>query len=214
VTPLATGRRQATKAQNRRAILDAAQEVFTEIGYGAASIRDIVRRTGLASGTFYNYFPDKASVFQAVLQEHTTELRGRLRDARARAEGVEALVWAGFEAYFSFIVEDRPLFEMLRRNAGTVRELFDTPALEAGIDELLADLRSLAARGQLPAALDLDALAAAMGGVAFELGIRLVEQDPPDVERTARFATGLFLGGMERLAGQPQARPPLAGAAS
>jgi AcrR family transcriptional regulator len=196
----APGKRERTKAQNRRTILDAAQEVFTEMGYGAAGIRDIVRRTGLASGTFYNYFPDKASVFQAVLEERTTELRRRLRETRAGATDAEAIVREGFQAYFSFIVEDRPLFEMLRRNAGTVRALFDTPALETGILELLEDLRALAARGELPATLDLDALAAAMGGVAFELGIRMTEQDPPDVERTAHFASELFLGGMARLA--------------
>ncbi len=196
MTPLAAGKREHTKAQNRRAILDAAQEIFTEMGYGAASIRDIVRRSGLAAGTFYNYFPDKESVFKAVLEEHTTELRRRLREARARAGDAEAIVREGFAVYFSFIVEDRPLFEMLRRNAGTVRERFDTPALELGILELRDDL---AARGALPASLDLDALAAAMGGVAFELGIRLSEQDPPDVERMARFASELFLGGIARL---------------
>lgn len=196
MSQLVVGKRELTKAHNRRAILDAAQEIFTEIGYGAASIRDIVRRTGLASGTFYNYFPDKESVFQAVLEEHTTELRRRLREARARARDTETIVREGFATYFSFIVEDRPLFEMLRRNAGTVRELFDTPALQLGILELREDL---AVRGELPPALDLDALAAAMGGVAFELGIRLTEQEPPDVERTARFASELFLGGMARL---------------
>jgi AcrR family transcriptional regulator len=195
--PVAAGKRELTKAQNRHAILDAAQEIFTEMGYGAASIRDVVRRSGLASGTFYNYFPDKESVFQAVLEEHTTELRRRLRDARGRARDVETIVREGFGTYFSFIVEDRSLFEMLRRNAGTVRELFGTPALELGILELREDLMAL---GELPPSLDLDALAAAMGGVAFELGIRLSEQDPPDVERTARFASELFLGGMERLA--------------
>jgi len=195
MTQLATGKREATKAHNRRAILDAAQEIFTEMGYGAASIRDVVRRSGLAAGTFYNYFPDKQSVFHAVLEEHTTELRRRLRESRSRARGADAIVREGFRTYFSFIVEDRPLFEMLRRNAGTVRELFDTPALELGILELREDLAGL---GEL-SALDLDALAAAMGGVAFELGIRLSEQDPPDVERTARFATELFLGGMSRL---------------
>ncbi|HKG02952.1 MAG TPA: TetR/AcrR family transcriptional regulator [Conexibacter sp.] len=205
MTQLATGKREVTKAQNRRAILDAAQEIFTEMGYGAASIRDVVRRSGLAAGTFYNYFPDKESVFRAVLDEHTTELRCRLRDARAQARDAETIVREGFQTYFSFIVEDRPLFEMLRRNAGTVRELFDTPALESGILELLEDLRALAVRGELPASLDLDALAAAMGGVAFELGIRLSEQDPPDVERTARFASELFLGGMDRLAAQSHA---------
>jgi AcrR family transcriptional regulator len=199
---LASGKREVTKAQNRRAILDAAQEIFTEMGYGAASIRDVVRRSGLAAGTFYNYFPDKESVFQAVLEEHTTELRRRLRESRSRARDAETIVREGFATYFSFIVEDRPLFEMLRRNAGTVRELFDTPALELGILELRADL---AARGVLPATLDLEALAAAMGGVAFELGIRLSEQEPPDVERTARFASELFLGGMARLADQSHA---------
>jgi AcrR family transcriptional regulator len=193
---LAPGKRELTKAQNRRAILDAAQEIFTEMGYGAASIRDVVRRSGLAAGTFYNYFPDKESVFQAVLDEHTTELRGRLREARSRARDAESIVREGFQTYFSFIVEDRALFEMLRRNAGTVRELFDTPALELGILELRDDLAAL---DEL-SALDLDALAAAMGGVAFELGIRLSEQDPPDVARTARFASELFLGGMARLA--------------
>ena len=202
MTPVAAGKREVTKAQNRRAILDAAQEIFTEMGYGAASIRDVVRRSGLAAGTFYNYFPDKESVFHAVLEEHTTELRRRLRESRSRARDAETIVREGFETYFSFIVEDRPLFEMLRRNAGIVRELFDTPALELGILELREDL---ATREELPASLDLDALAAAMGGVAFELGIRLSGQEPPDVARTARFASELFLGGMERLALQSHA---------
>lgn len=198
MTQLAAGKREATKAQNRRAILDAATEVFTEMGYGAASIRDVIRRTGLASGTFYNYFPDKHSVFRAVLDEHTTELRRRLREARSRARDAETIVREGFETYFSFIVDNRALFELLRRNAGTVRELFDTPALELGILELREDLAALA---ELEA-LDLDALAAAMGGVAFELGIRLSAQEPPDVARAARFASELFLGGMARLARQ------------
>jgi AcrR family transcriptional regulator len=200
--PVAAGKRERTKAQNRSAILDAAREVFTEMGYGAASIRDVIRRTGLASGTFYNYFPDKASVFQAVLDEHTTELRRRLRETRSRANDAETIVREGFQVYFSFIVEDRALFEMLRRNAGTVRELFGTSALQLGILELRDDLAAL---GELAPDLDLDALAAAMGGVAFELGIRLTERQPPDVERTAQFASDLFLGGMTRLARAPAA---------
>ncbi|MDW5594177.1 TetR/AcrR family transcriptional regulator [Conexibacter stalactiti] len=203
MTPTAAtaGKRERTKAHNRRAILDAACEVFSEMGYDAASIRDVVRRTDLASGTFYNYFPDKASVFHAVLEERTQELRRRLRAVRQEETTLDAVVHLGFHVYFSFIVEDRPLFELLRRNAGTVQTMFDTPALEAGISELFEDLSTLAERIELPPAIDLDYLAAAMGGVAFELGIRLIEQPEPDVERTARFAGELFLGGIARLAG-------------
>lgn len=205
-----SGKRERTKAQNRRAILDAAREVFTEMGYDAASIRDVVRRTELASGTFYNYFPDKASVFHAVLEERTTELRRRLREVRLHETTLDAVVHEGFRVYFSFIVEDRALFELLRRNAGTVQTMFDTPALEAGVYELFEDLSALAARIDLSPAIDLDYLSAAMGGVAFELGIRMVEQAEPDVEGAARFAGDLFLGGIARLAGAPvQASPPV-----
>jgi AcrR family transcriptional regulator len=204
VTPTASaqGKRERAKAQNRAAILDAACEVFTEMGYDAASIRDVVRRTELASGTFYNYFPDKASVFHAVLEERTRELRRRLREVRQREATLDAVVHEGFRVYFSFIVEDRPLFELLRRNAGTVQTMLDTPALEAGILELFEDLGRLVARMELADSIDLDYLSAAMGGVAFELGIRLVEQADPDIERTARFAGELFLGGIARLAGE------------
>src|SRR6201995_6187629 len=79
------GRREQNKAENRAALLKAARTVFAEIGYGAAGVRDIVRRTDLASGTFYNYFKDKAEIFEAVVGELTGELLKRHRSGRASA---------------------------------------------------------------------------------------------------------------------------------
>ena len=57
-----TSRRDLTKAQNRDTILAAARSVFAEMGFAAASVRDIIRATPLASGTFYNYFKSKEEV--------------------------------------------------------------------------------------------------------------------------------------------------------
>src|SRR6185436_1007303 len=59
VAYLPVGKREQTKVQNRQAILDAARDVFGEKGYEAATVRDIIRRTGLAAGTFYNYYRSK-----------------------------------------------------------------------------------------------------------------------------------------------------------
>ena len=53
------------------------------------------------------------------------------------------------------------------------------------------------ARGEL-APLDVDYCAHAMVAVGVELGARLAERDPPDVEGATRFATGLLLGGLRR----------------
>ena len=76
------GKRERTKAANREAILVAARRVFSDIGYGAASVRDVVRETDLATGTFYNYFPDQESVLRALVDEITVEARARCAPAR------------------------------------------------------------------------------------------------------------------------------------
>src|SRR5499427_6320090 len=79
-----SGRREQNKAENRTALLKAARAVFAEMGYGAAGVRDIVRRTDLASGTFYNYFKDKDEIFEAVVAELSIELLRRQRQGMGR----------------------------------------------------------------------------------------------------------------------------------
>ena len=64
--PAPEGKRAQVKAQNRRIILDAARRVFAELGYGATKVRDIIRATPLAAGTFYNYFRTKEEVLEAL----------------------------------------------------------------------------------------------------------------------------------------------------
>jgi AcrR family transcriptional regulator len=188
------GRRERTKAANRAALLEAARDAFGELGFDAVGVRDIVRRTDLASGTFYNYFDDKEAVFRAVIDATGAEARRRVRSARREAAGFAQFVEAGYRAYFSFIVEDPATFAFLRRNLGSAA--IDA-VLPLGAAELEDDLALLAERGELPA-LDLDYCAHAMVAVGVELGARMAEREPPDVEGATRFATELFLGGVTR----------------
>ena len=169
------GRREATKAANRAAILAAGRDVFSELGYGAAGVRDIVRRTELAAGTFYNYFPDKESVFRALVHEVGAEARRRVRAARQAAATPRAFVEDAYRAYFSFIVEDAGRAAFLSRNSGAIRAMFEESEAPAGIDELAADLRAAIAAGLVPE-LDVELCAASMVAVALELGERLTEQ--------------------------------------
>ncbi len=193
------GRRERTKQANRQAILDAAREVFGDIGFGAATVRDIVRATDLATGTFYNYFPDKESVLRALLDEAATEARKRVREARRSAQSLEEFVRAGFRAYFDFLLEDRGTFELVRRNAGTIRTMFDEPALGAGTEELAEDLRAGIAAGHVPDH-DVELMAAAMVGAGFEVGVRLTAQEVPDVDQAVDFIGDVFTAGLLRLA--------------
>jgi AcrR family transcriptional regulator len=189
------GKREQTKAANRAAILDAARTVFSEIGYGAATVRDIVRETDLATGTFYNYFPDKESVLHALLDEAAAEIRSRVREARKSSHTIEQFVEGGFRAYYGYLVEDPETFGMLRRNAGTIRSLFDEPTVGAGVQELREDLATGIRSGLLPEH-DVEYMSAAMVGAGFEVAVRMLDRTPPDVDGAVAFVTRIFLAGL------------------
>src|SRR6185437_9945554 len=101
------GKREQTKSQNRGAILAAAREVFAELGYEAASVRDIIRRTGLASGTFYNYYRSKEEVAKAIATDAALRLRPILRAHREQAADFESYLNGIVRAYFQFIIDDQ-----------------------------------------------------------------------------------------------------------
>jgi AcrR family transcriptional regulator len=189
------GRREELKAQNRAKLLAAARKVFAEKGFGAATTRDIVRETDLASGTFYNYFEDKNEIFRALIAELGEKMRVAARAQRRRPGSVEERLENAYRAYFELVIEERELFEVVRRNAG----LIDSEVFEASIRELFVDLAHWTESGELPP-LDLDYVATAMVGIAFQVATHLIDRQPPDIDAAARFCTRLCFGGIRGLA--------------
>jgi AcrR family transcriptional regulator len=195
----AVGRREERKAQNRAKLLEAARQVFAEKGFGEATARDIVRRTDLATGTFYNYFDDKLDVFQALLEEMSEKGRAIVREQRqAPGRTLEERVAAAYRAYFEWAVQENDLFEVFRRNAATIALMPDREPFELGISELIEDLTEWAEAGDLPRA-EFDYLATATVGMGFQIATHLVDRDPPDIEGATRFCTRMFMGGVRAL---------------
>ena len=192
------GKREETKASNRQAIVDAARQVFAELGYGATTVRDIIRATQLASGTFYNYFKSKEEVFQALQDETALRVRPRLRAERIRARNFEEFISGSFRTFFDFVKNDHTTFATMRRNPDMQRVRIDTPEVIAGFDELRSDLELAIDNGVVPP-IDADLLMAALVGVAFEIANHMLSRDDLSVEDAAKFATALFLGGVQAL---------------
>jgi AcrR family transcriptional regulator len=191
-------KREETKAQNRALILDAARRVFAELGYAATTVRDVIRATPLASGTFYNYFKSKEEVFQAIHDETARKIRPRLREERARAETVEQFVSGTFRTFLEFVVAERTDFMAGRREGENLRVRMDTPEILAGFEELREDIERATARGFFPS-VDANFLKAAMVGVAFEVAEEMLKQEPPNPQTAADFATALFMNGIRGL---------------
>ena len=198
--PRPTSKREANKTANRQAILDAAREVFGEMGYGAASVRDIIRRAGLGSGTFYNYFRSREEIYEALLDENALRLRPRLRAERIRAVTIEDFVRGSFGTFFDYVANDQKMFKLVRGQSQQTNVRMDTPEILAGFDELRRDIDLAIASGLLPK-VDSAYLMAAMAGIAFEVGNRMLERNPVDVAGATEFATNLILGGLSAMRG-------------
>jgi AcrR family transcriptional regulator len=201
----ASGRREERKAQNRAKLLEAAKKVFAEKGLGEATARDIVRETDLATGTFYNYFKDKEDAFRALLQELTDKARAAVRPPRLDPDlNVAERIEGAYRAYFEFVVEERQLFEVFRRNAGAIAVMPGEGLFESGIGDLFEDLGQWVVAGDLPQ-VDVDYLATAMVGAGFQVAVHLVDREPPYVDCAARFCGRLFMGGVPAVGGDAPA---------
>ena len=64
-----------TNAQKntRKKILKYGKKEFLEKGYQAASLRNIAKMSGVTTGAFYVYFPDKNALFEALVEPVTSD---------------------------------------------------------------------------------------------------------------------------------------------
>ena len=91
------GLREEKKAEQHRAILATALELFRAQGFDATRVQDVTERLRISEGTFFNYFPTKAAVLDAaavdVLDRATVLLHHDVADhARAVLARLEELV--------------------------------------------------------------------------------------------------------------------------
>ena len=193
------GKRARSKAANRRAILEAGRRVFARIGFEATTVRDIIRETDLAAGTFYNYFKSKESVFEAIAQDSTYRFREHLSGVRARASTLDVYFREAYLAYFSFIASENE--EAIKGGAphlALIGVRVDTPEMLAVADEIRNDLAHILARNEAPG-IDIDYLTAAAIGVAREMGDNMLQRRPVDVQGATAFATAVLLAGVRDL---------------
>jgi AcrR family transcriptional regulator len=149
-------------ARNRRALVQAAREIFERDGFVSARITDIADRAGVAHGSFYSHFPDKRAAFAAVLDEVQEEMlqpgAAPTTDLSDPAEVIERANRAYLEAYqrnarlmvlleqVATVDEDFLQLRMkrtdafVRRNAKAIRRLQRAGQADPELDPSLASL--------------------------------------------------------------------------
>jgi AcrR family transcriptional regulator len=85
-----SGVREARKQATRRRVLDAARELFDEVGYDSATIREIAGRAQVSVGSVFTGFRSKAHILSEVMQERLADLYGDLERVAPHMRGSTA----------------------------------------------------------------------------------------------------------------------------
>jgi AcrR family transcriptional regulator len=202
VTHKPGGKREQNKRANRSAILDAARKCFLQHGYESVTIRDVIRQTGLASGTFYNYFQEKSELLHALVEERLKALTTRLKSARRAADNVEQFLYNAYLAAFEEFTSQPAFYAMMFRNEPVIRNMYGRGPLGLSMRALNQDLRTAITRGLLPE-VDTDYMTAILFGAGYEMARVLVEKKNKDPREAAAFATQIFLNGVKNATTRP-----------
>lgn len=93
-------------ALTRENLLEQALTLFSERGYSATGIRDIIQAAGVTQPTLYYHFADKISLFQALIERYYGQSQEQLEAIVASVVGCEARLRTLARQSFAFCVAD------------------------------------------------------------------------------------------------------------
>jgi AcrR family transcriptional regulator len=204
------GLRARQAAETRARLLKSAREVFEEKGFLGSSVADIVRRAGVAHGTFYTYFDSREDVFRVIAQQVEEELHERGAIARARStdggevvehirEGIRRVLEAYREqAGIMRVIEEVSRYDKRLRASRNAR-------LKSYIDELAPLIAGLQRHGLANTSIDPTLACAILGSITMRFpelwlidGVVDTTLDDAVENITSVFSNGLGLALPER----------------
>lgn len=99
--------RPATSARRdarRRAMLEAAAELFVEKGYGATGLTDVVKRSGGSLATLYGMFGNKAGLFKAIVEDRCLQITAVFEDAEFERRPPREALMAYARRFFTLLM--------------------------------------------------------------------------------------------------------------
>src|SRR5947199_8049484 len=97
--------RERQAEATRQLLVSVARQLFTEQGYAATSIEEIIKRAGVARGALYHHFAGKDALFRAVYDEVQTEVATRVVATAVAAPEPWDGVRAGLAAFLDACLE-------------------------------------------------------------------------------------------------------------
>jgi AcrR family transcriptional regulator len=97
-------------------ILDAALELFRQEGFDTATMRDIARKAGVATGAAYYYYPSKDAIVMGFYQRSNAEMQPKIEAALSEVNGLEKRLCEVIRVKLAHFAPNRGVLRALLRN--------------------------------------------------------------------------------------------------
>lgn len=159
--------------QTKSRLLAAAECVFAEQGYQAASVARITERAEVAQGTFYLYFASKLDLFEQLVDDLGRRMRRAMSKGAARGADRAEAEREGLREFFAFAAGHPGVYRVVREAEHVA------PAVMRRHYERIADgYRAVIERAQAEGAIgaiDPEVAAWALMGAGEMIGMRYVQ---------------------------------------
>jgi AcrR family transcriptional regulator len=182
------------RAVRERQLLDLAEQLFAERGYGGASMEELARRAGVTKPVVYELFGSKEGLFTACVDRTIERLASDISAAVRAETDPETRLRAGGLAFIRFAAGNRVTWELMSMGGKFAEK---ARAVRSSQAELVRGLMAeMATEGTDPRELEVAAHAvnAAYEGVAHWMW------DHPDVpiEQIADWIADVLMPGLRR----------------
>jgi len=123
-------RTRRPRAEREAEILDSARKIFSEKGYGEATVAEIASGADVVEGTVYTYFPSKRALLIAVMRVFFESLIAETETGLRGIRGVENQLRFVIRKQLEVFASDFGLCRVILREARPDITLYDEAILE------------------------------------------------------------------------------------
>lgn len=158
--------------ETRNRLIEAAEQVFSELEYHDASIVKITEAAGVGQGTFYLYFASKREIFDELVRDLNRRIRHAMAESSNEGRTRVEQELLGFKGYFEFAARHPGLYKIIRQSAFVSPDVFKWH-YDRVSERYVAALREAVERHEL-GPIDPEVAAWALMAVGETIGLRWI----------------------------------------
>ena len=164
------------KVDRRAELLKVSREIMAEKGYEATTVSEIVAKAGVAQGTFYWYFPSKASIVKTLSIEMQNEVQAALTGVFTISDPIDQKIERSIEEIFGILSNYRDVLALAR----LVETASENEAIFAPYHRLIFELlRHEQVQGTVDSSIDPSIAAALIVGTVYYAALQCYVYNTP-----------------------------------